>query len=367
MVIRRLLIVTASALMAVTAGCSASTPSRRAADAAAERASPITMYHPPAVAPGEITLAFAGDVHFAGRVARLLTDPATTFGPITSVLKSADFTAVNLETPVTSRGQPQPKTYHFATAPDAFTALRDAGVDLVTVANNHILDYGHTGLADTLASANAAHFPYVGAGVNAAAAWAPYVTTINGTKIAIVGVSQVAELASSWVAKAHRPGVANTINLRRTLAAVRAAKRHAGIVIVFMHWGTEGTACPDRNQLSLAPKLAAAGASIIIGAHAHMLQGSGWLGHTFVAYGMGNFLWWENSYSTATGVLKLALLPHAPLTARFIPAVVSGSRQPTVDQGAAARRALAYYASLRRCAGLSASPPAGAITPMSSG
>ena len=366
MVSRRQLVVTASALLALTAGCSAGTPSRHAADGAAERVSPIVKHHPPLVAPGDITLAFAGDVHFAGRVALLLKDPAATFGPITSVLKSADFTAVNLETPVTGRGQPQPKTYHFATMPHAFTALRDAGVNLVTMANNHILDYGQTGLADTLEAAHAAHFPYVGAGVNAAAAWAPYVTTINGTKIAIVGVSQVAELASSWVATAHRPGEANTINLRRTLAAVRAAKRQAGIVIVFMHWGTEGAACPDQNQLSLAPKLVAAGASIIVGAHAHMLQGSGWLGHTFVAYGMGNFLWWENSYSTATGVLKLTLHPHATLTARFVPAVVSGTGQPIVERAASARRALAHYASLRTCAGLSASPPAGAITPMSS-
>ncbi len=367
MVARRLLIVTTSALMALTAGCSGNTSSQHAADAVAERANALVKYHIPVVAAGDITLAFAGDVHFAGRVARLLRDPATTFGPITSVLKSADFMAVNLETPVTRRGQPQPKTYHFATTPDAFNALRAAGVDVVTIANNHILDYGQTGLADTLAAAKAAHFPYVGAGVNAAAAWAPYVTTINGTKIAIVGVSQVPELASSWVATAHRPGEANAINLRRTLAAVRFAKRHAGIVIVFMHWGTEGAACPDQNQLSLAPKLAAAGASIIVGAHAHMLQGSGWLGHTFVAYGMGNFLWWENSYSTATGVLKLTLHPHAPLTARFIPAVVSGTGQPIVDRGAAARRALAHYASLRTCTGLSASPPPGAITPTSTG
>jgi poly-gamma-glutamate synthesis protein (capsule biosynthesis protein) len=177
----------------------------------------------------------------------------------------------------------------------------------------------------------------------------------------------VAELASSWVATAYRPGEANAINLGQTLAAVRAAKRLARIVVVFMHWGTEGMACPDQNQLSLAPKLAAAGASIIIGAHAHMLQGSGWLGHTFVAYGMGNFLWWENSYSTVTGVLKLTLHPHAPLTARFIPAIVSGTGQPIVDQGAAARLALAHYASLRTCAGLSARPPAGAITPTSAG
>ncbi len=356
----------ASGLMMVSAACSSGTSTRHAPKAETKRTRTVVKHHPRPVT-GDVTLAFAGDVHFAGRVARLLKDPSTAFGPINSVLKSADFTAVNLETAVTSRGQPQPKAYHFHTTPVAFTALRDAGVDLVTMANNHILDYGRVGLADTLAAAKHAHFPYVGVGVNAAAAWAPYVTTINGTKIAIVGVSQVAELASSWVATASRSGEANAINVGRTLAAVRAAKRLARVVVVFMHWGTEGTACPDPNQLSLAPKLAAAGASIIIGAHAHMLQGSGWLGHTFVAYGMGNFLWWENSFSTATGVLKLTLHPHKPLTARFIPGVVSATGQPIVDHGAAARRALAHYTSLRTCAELTARPPAGSTTPTSAG
>jgi hypothetical protein len=67
-----------------------------------------------------------------------------------------------------------------------------------------------------------------------------------------------------------------------------------------------------------------------------MLQGSGWLGHTFIAYGRGNLLWWERSYSTATGVLDLTIHPHAPLTARFIPAVVSGTGQPIADRGPAA-------------------------------
>jgi poly-gamma-glutamate synthesis protein (capsule biosynthesis protein) len=303
-----------------------------------------------------VTLAFAGDVNFAMRTARLLGDPPTAFGPIASVLRSADFTALNLETSVTDRGVPQPKNYHFRTTPLAFTALRDAGVDLVTMANNHVLDYGPVGLADTIQAARTSRFPYVGIGVNAAAAWAPYVTTIKGLTIAIVGVSQVAGLAASWVATSTRPGEANAIDLSQTLAAVRAARRLAGTVIVFMHWGTEGDACPDPAQLSLAPQLAAAGASIIIGAHAHMLQGSGWLGHTFVAYGMGNFLWWERSWSTATGVLELTLHPHSPLTARFIPAVVSSTGQPVVDRGAAARQAAAYYASLRACAGLTPQP-----------
>ena len=311
MLSRALLIAAASGAAVALTGCSAGggTPARTPAVTGASSAStPPGQAAAAASSPG-ITLAFAGDVHFERRTAQLLKDPATAFGPIASVLKSADFTAVNFETAVTSRGTPQPKTYHFRTTSAAFTALRDGGVDLVTMANNHVLDYGQVGLSDTLAAAWAARFPYVGIGADAAAAWAPYVTTIKGTRIAIIGVSQVAELASSWVATGTRPGEANAINLPRTLAAVRAAKRRASIVVVFMHWGTEGQACPDANQLALAPKLAAAGATIIVGAHAHDLQGSGWLGHTFVAYGMGNFLWWEHSYSTATGVLELTLHP----------------------------------------------------------
>ena len=349
------------ALLAMAAACTSApattgVQARTSPHAAARQATPASRHVRAAAAAGSVTLAFAGDVHFAGRTSRLLTDPATAFGPIAGVLRAADFTAVNLETSVTSRGAPQPKTYHFRTVPTAFTALRAAGVDLVTMANNHVLDYGTVGLADTIAAARAARFPYVGIGADAAAAWAPYVTTVKGMRIAVIGVSQVAELASSWVAAPSRPGEANAIDLGRTLAAVRAARRLAPTVIVFMHWGIEGEACPDPGQLSLARKLAAAGASIIVGAHAHMLQGSGWLGHTFVAYGMGNFLWWENSYSTTTGVLELTLHPHAPLTDRFVPAVVSRTGQPLVDRGAAARQAVAHYDSLRACAELAPQP-----------
>ena len=111
------------------------------------------------------------------------------------------------------------------------------------------------------------------------------------------------------------------------------------------------------NQLALAPRLARAGASIIIGAHAHVLQGSGWLGHTFVAYGMGNFLWWEHSYSTATGVLRLTLRPDGrPLKARFMPAVVSSTGQPSPCTAPRHGARPGTYASLRSCTELTARP-----------
>jgi poly-gamma-glutamate synthesis protein (capsule biosynthesis protein) len=169
-------------------------------------------------------------------------------------------------------------------------------------------------------------------------------------------VSQVDELASTWVATPTRPGEAHAIDLTRTLAAVRAAKQQVDTVIVFMHWGTEGSSCPNGDQKSLAQKLSGAGADIIIGAHAHTLQGNGWLGKTFVAYGMGNFLRWLKSYSTETAVLKLTLPADRPLTAEFVPAIVSDTGQPVPATGADGTRIANRYASLRTCAGLAAAP-----------
>ena len=250
MVIRRLLAAASSGLALLTgAACttapSAPRPAAPASRAAQHQVSLAGRHRAARHAAGSITLAFAGDVNFAGRTRQLLADPASAFGPITAVLRSADLAAVNLETAVTNGGTPQPKTYHFRAPATAFTALRDAGIDLVTMANNHVLDYGQTGLAGTLAAARAARFPTVGIGTSATAAWAPYLTTIKGVRLAVIGVSQVAELASAWVATPTRPGEANAIDLGRTLAAVRSARRLASVVIVFMHWGTEGQACPD--------------------------------------------------------------------------------------------------------------------------
>jgi len=308
---------------------------------------------------GDITLEFAGDVHFMDRTAKLLADPATAFGPsITPLLSAADVTTLNFETAVTDRGTPQPKTFHFRTNPSAFDALRAAGIDAVTIANNHILDYGRIGLTDTLAAAKAADFPVYGAGSNAAEAWTPWVTTVRGTRIAYLGVSDVQELASSWIATPNRSGEAIANDLTRTLDAVRAAHKVADVVIVFMHWGTEGDSCPNSSQKTLAKQLADAGANVIIGAHVHTLQGSGWLGNTFVAYGMGNFLWYINSWSTETGVLRLTLHPGTdePYRASFTPAIVSATGQPVIATGARGAAIAKRYASLRACAGLTATP-----------
>ncbi|MBY8870277.1 CapA family protein [Micromonospora sp. PLK6-60] len=307
--------------------------------------------------PAELRLAFAGDVHFTGRTRRLLDDPPTAFGPITSVLRDADLTLVNLETAVTSGGTAQPKRYQFRAPKAAYPALRAAGIDAVSLANNHTLDYGRVGLLDTLDAAAAANVPVFGAGRTADAAYAPWLTTVRGVRVAVLGMSQVHELAAQWKATDTRPGIAMAFDTDRAVAAVRAARDRADLVIVFMHWGIEGNPCPTGEMTSFARRLAGAGADIVVGAHAHTLLGDGWQGRTYVHYGLGNFLWYAGSRSTDSGVLRLTVRGRAVTRTEFLPATVSGSGQPVLVSGAARDRIEERVATARRCTGLAPKRP----------
>ncbi len=87
---------------------------------------------------------------------------------------------------------------------------------------------------------------------------------------------------------------------------MRDAARSSDVVVVYLHWGTEGRSCPDARQPALARLLAEAGADVVVGSHAHVLLGSGWLGDTYVDYGLGNFLWYHDHHPE-TGVLRLTV------------------------------------------------------------
>ncbi|MEV0430090.1 CapA family protein [Micromonospora sp. NPDC050495] len=305
-------------------------------------------------AAAEVRLTFAGDVHFTGRTRRLLDDPQTAFGSIASALRDADLTLVNLETAVTDRGTPEPKTYHFRAPKTAFAALRAAGVDAVSIANNHILDYGRQGLSDTLDAAAEADYPVFGAGRDADAAYAPWLTTVRGLRIAVLGMSQVHDLAGSWRATDTRSGVAMAFDPARATAAVRAARKQADLVIVFMHWGIEGNSCPSAEMKTFAGTLSGSGADIVVGTHAHTLLADGWLGPTYVHYGLGNFLWYGTSHSTDSGVLNLVVRGRTVVDSQFVPATVSGSGQPVPATGAGRQRILDKLATAQRCTGLAA-------------
>jgi poly-gamma-glutamate capsule biosynthesis protein CapA/YwtB (metallophosphatase superfamily) len=307
-----------------------------------------------------VTLAFAGDVHFMKVPgARLAHDPDTALGPVATVLRRADVAMVNLETTVTTRGTPQQKHYVFRAPPSAFRALGAAGVDVVTMANNHGMDYGLVGLRDSLAAAAAARFPVVGIGRTAAQAYAPWVAIVGGQRIAILGATQVLEpgLQAAWTAGPNKPGLAATHDQRRLLAAVRQARTVADTVVVYLHWGEEGNPCPIGPQRQIAHLLASAGADIVVGTHAHTLQGSGWLGNTYVAYGLGNFYWWNwfSASNRTTGVLTLTVAAGRVTHTAWTPAVIRQGA-PIPLSGTAATQARSRLAALRSCTNLSTRP-----------
>jgi hypothetical protein len=96
---------------------------------------------------------------------------------------------------------------------------------------------------------------------------------VRGVRIAVFGFSQVDELTEQWSATPQRAGIAMAFDENRAIGAVAAARLDSDLVVVMPHWGTEGRPCPTRHQQSFARKLAVAGADIIVGAHAHVLQG----------------------------------------------------------------------------------------------
>lgn len=306
-----------------------------------------------------VTLAFGGDVHFMGvDGARLADDPSSAIGPAARVLRSADLAMVNLETAVTTRGTPAPKQYTFRAPASAFTALRAAGVDVVTMANNHGMDYGQVGLADSLAAARTAHFPVVGIGVDDDAAFRPYRATIHGDRIAVIGATQVLDdnLISAWTAGPGHPGLASAKDEPRLLAAVRQARASADTVIVYLHWGRELSSCPTDAQHELMPKLLTAGADVVVGSHAHVVLGGGWSGQSYVDYGLGNFVFYSGSGPTAeSGVLQLTVRGRSVTRASWAPMRVTNG-VPVPLTGSAARAASAHWNSLRGCTGLASTP-----------
>ncbi len=301
-----------------------------------------------------ITIAFAGDTHFYAQLAARLGNPRTALGPTIPELTRADFTMVNLETAITTRGTKEPKEFNFRAPPSVFTALKAAGIDVVSMANNHGVDFGQVGLRDSLAAIRRSGYPVVGIGKNAAEAYQPYYATVKGTKLAVIGATQVLDdnLIAGWTATGSQAGLASAKNAPRLLREVRKARKNADAVIVYLHWGQEMRECPLPRQQVLAAQLVKAGADVIVGGHAHVPLGGGYLRGRYVDYGMGNFFFYAASGRTAaSGILELTLQGRKVLNARWKPATISGG-VPRLLTGLSRQQALTKWNSLRACTGL---------------
>ncbi len=226
---------------------------------------------------------------------RILAEgPAVPFVGVISTLAGADLFVANLECAISDRGEPQPKGYTFRAPLAAADSLAQAGVDVVSLANNHALDYGPTGLADTMQLLSDRQIAYVGAGMNQTVARVPAVVERNGLHVAFLGYVDVPVESNgfdtrSWIATGSSLGVAwaDPEHISEDVAAARAL---ADVVVVLFHFGLESRPEVTDSQRALAQAAIDAGAALVIGSHPHVLQGYEQYGGGLIVYSLGNFV-----------------------------------------------------------------------------
>jgi poly-gamma-glutamate synthesis protein (capsule biosynthesis protein) len=256
-----------------------------------------------------VTLAAVGDITFGEQVGPTLDRlggryPWTSVAP---VLRRADVGTGNLETAVSLRGTPAgAKQYTFRGAPWMLRPVHSyAGLDVLTLANNHAVDYGRAALLDTVHAVRAAGMQTIGAGANSSLARRPAIVTRGGLRIALLGYSDVNP--PGFPATADAPGTA-AADPAEISADVRAALRRADVAVCFFHWGVELHAQPDSRQKELATACLRAGAALVLGAHPHVfgpiVRPSR---HTLVAWTLGNFVFPSGAATGRTGILQVRL------------------------------------------------------------
>lgn len=281
-----------------------------------------------------VTLLFAGDILMDDHYAVMSTyhnrgnDINQAFDQgLLEQMRNADIFMINNEFTFTGRGTPTVnKKFTFRANPGNVSMYEEMGVDIVSVANNHIYDYGEISLLDTLDTLEQAEIPYVGAGRNLQEAMTPVYYIANGMKIAFVSATQIERnsVPDTKEATQDSAGVLRCMNPDNLLLVIEEAKKNSDYVILYIHWGTESQEAIDWLQEQQAPIYAQAGVDLIIGDHPHCLQKMDSVEGVPVIYSLGNF--WFNSRTQNSCVVKVALRAGEMESFQFIPCRQSDCR-----------------------------------------
>jgi poly-gamma-glutamate capsule biosynthesis protein CapA/YwtB (metallophosphatase superfamily) len=237
-----------------------------------------------------VKLALAGDTMLGRGVGERLASgaPESLFAPeVVAAVGEADLCILNLECCISERGAPVPgKVFHFRAPVAAAETLAHLGVDCVTLANNHALDFGPDALLDTFVHLASGGIAWVGAGPDVASARAPFVLEAGGVRL---GVLALADHPSDYAARATRPGVAYANLASGGLpdwVAEKIAALDADAILVTPHWGWNMAAEPMAHVRAAARALLSAGVTLIAGHSAHVFHGVA----SRVLYDLGDFL-----------------------------------------------------------------------------
>ncbi|HIE21345.1 MAG TPA: CapA family protein [Acidimicrobiia bacterium] len=252
------------------------------------------------------------------------------FSGLDGLFLEDDLTVVNLECTPSDLGQPLVKAFTFRCPTEALPALIRNGVEVANMGNNHSGDFGKEALVDGRAQLIAAGVAPVGAGKDAEEAGAPAIFEIKGWIIAVVGFGGVAP-DTTWYAHDHRPGMRDGDHTDRMAEAVARAAEIADIVIVTIHWGFELETEPNPGDIERAEAMIAAGADIIFGHHQHRLNPLEMVDGAAVFWGLGNFVWPQNSIPSATtAVARVVIYPDGTIEACLIPAFIKTHGRPVL-------------------------------------
>ena len=300
-----------------------------------------------------VTFTFAGDVLLDENYAVMSTYRANGSvlencidQELLEIMQGSDVFMINNEFPYTNRGTPLAnKTFTFRADPANVQILKDMGVDIVSLANNHASDYGEISLLDTLDTLEGAGIPYVGAGRDLEEASKVVFYQKGDMKIGVVSATEVERMASPDTkgATENTPGTFRCFQNDALEEVIREAKKECDFLIVVVHWGTESTDELDWSQPGQAADFTAAGADVVIGAHPHVLQEIAYVNEAPVFYSLGNY--WFNSKTQDSCLVTLEIGDEGLVSAKFIPCRTSGSKT-SLATGAEAERILEYMRGL---------------------
>ncbi len=291
---------------------------------------------------GDTTILITGDVLFANAF-QAGYDAAGIAGVVSEELlgrlTGADILLINNEFPFSDRGQPVPdKQFTFRCAPSYAKALTELGVDVVSLANNHTLDYGKEALSDTFAVLDAEGILYGGAGESVERAEQLQVIEANGKKFGFLAVSRVIPTAD-WKVEQSTPGLFSCYDETRLLELVEEGKKTCDFLVVYPHWGVEHAAYPEDYQKKIAEKCIAAGADLVVGSHTHCLQGVELIDGKPVCYSLGNFIFGRTIDRSV--VVEITVPTEGEPSYRLLPVYASGG-VTSLAEGSAAEDILGY-------------------------
>jgi len=295
----------------------------------------------------ELTLTAVGDIWFARNVGKMIDENGLDypFAHVAEHLRAADITWCDLESPMGVTGTPLPgKLIWFRSKPETVQCLKPPGIDIVALANNHILDYDSPCLIETLDALDANHIAYCGAGRDETEARRPAVLEANGLKVAFLAYTEYADSSLHWsydyprtfLAGEGVPGC-NPLYLDIVAEDIARARKVADLVVVGYHWGRENEPYPTpyhpwNNLPDIARKTIDLGACLVLGTHPHYVQGYEVRGNGLIAYSLGNFVTDQIEDTQREGmILDVQLGPSGVLSARITPVWSEGFRPQVME------------------------------------